>query len=112
MRPRAAKKIHCHLKGPVVLRIGRYVGLRTSSLLAFPLEMVAQRGLTADRGSQPLCLRLFLHPLEMGCNAFGLHRAPAWRVVERRRQFQRIVASTDRRRGLHRTFSERPRAKN
>src|SRR5215470_18534928 len=106
----AAQEIKRHVERLVVLRIRRKVGLRAGLLLAFTLEMAAQRGLAARVGARLQLLRNVLQHLDVGRDALGLDRAAGWREVARRGEPKRAIAGAERNDGLHRALAERARA--
>src|SRR5262249_56217912 len=94
----------------VVLRIRRDVGLRAGLLVAFGLEMSAQRSLAAGVGARLELLRNLLQHLDVGRDALRLDRAPGRAEVTRRGQPERAVAGAKRKERLHPTLAEGPRA--
>src|ERR1700704_4022757 len=107
--PGAAQELERRIERPVVLGLGRDIGLRAGLLVALRLEMAAQRGLALGlgRGARLHLLRHFLQDLDVGRDALGLDRLAGRREVARRGEAKRAVAGAERNDGLHRALAER-----
>src|SRR6516165_10262921 len=105
----AADEFQRHVERLVVLGFGRDVGLRAALLVAFGLEVAAQRGfaLGLDRRPRLYLLRNVLEHVDVRRNALGLDRTARRREIARRGQPQGTVAGTERDDGLHRALAER-----
>src|SRR5213080_2394707 len=105
-----ADEIERGVKRLVILRIRRDIGLRAGLLVAFGLEVSAQRSLAARVGARLELLRHLLQHLDVGRDTLRLYRASGRREVARGGQPERPIAGAERNDGLHRAFSERARA--
>src|ERR1700751_2376600 len=94
----------------VILRIRRDVGLRAGLLVAFGLEVAAQRSLAARVGARFELFRHVLQHLDIGRDALRLDRAAGRGEIARRGQPQRAIAGAEWNDGLHRALAERARA--
>src|SRR6516164_3317191 len=103
----AADEIERGVERLVVLRIWRDIGLRAGLLVAFGLEMAAQRSLAARVGAR---FELFWHLLQhfdVGRDTLGLDGASGRGEVAPGCQPQRAaIAGPERNDGLHRALAE------
>src|SRR4029453_2002944 len=106
----SADEIERSVKRLVVLRIRRDIGLRAGLLVAFGLEVSAQRSLAARVGTRFELLRHLLQHLNVGRDTLRLYRASGRGEVARGGQPERPIAGAEGNDGLHRAFSERARA--
>src|SRR5213595_1570660 len=105
-----ADEIERGVKRLVVLRIRRDIGLRAGLLVAFGLEVSAQRSFAARVSARFELLGQLLQHLDVGRNALRLDRAAGWGEVARGSQPERPIAGAERNDGLHRALAERARA--
>src|SRR5262244_1902766 len=107
----AADEIVRGVERLVVLRLRRDIGLRAGLLVAFGLEVAAQRSLAARVGAR---FELFWHLLQhfdVGRDTLRLDRTPGRGEVAPGCQPQRAaIAGAERNDGLHRALAERARA--
>src|SRR5215472_15423936 len=103
----AADEIERSVKGLVVLRIRRDIGLRAGLLVAFGLEVSAQRSLAARVGARFELLGHLLQHLDIGQDALRLDGTSGWGEVACGCQPQRSIAGAERNDGLHRALAER-----
>src|SRR5262245_17963116 len=106
----AADQVERELARLVVLRIRRHVGLRAGLLLAFGLDVPAQRGFAARIVPRLELLGNLLEDLDIRRDAAGLDRAAGRGEVARGGEPQRAVALPKRDDGLHRSLAERARS--
>src|SRR6266498_1521961 len=106
----AADEIERGVERLVVLRIRRDIGLRAGLLVAFGLEVAAQRSFAAGVGARLELLGHLLQHLDVGRNTLRLDGAPGRGEVARGCQPQRPIAGAERNDGLHRPLAERARA--
>src|SRR6266487_1876964 len=103
----AADEIERGVERLVVLRTRRDIGLRAGLLVAFGLEVAAQRSFAAGVGARLELLGHLLQHLDVGRNTLRLDGAPGRGEVARGCQPQRPVARAERNDGLHRALAER-----
>src|SRR6476659_2971734 len=106
----AANEIKRGVERLVILRIRRDVGLRAGLLVAFGLEVSAQRSLAARVGARFQLFRHILQYLDVGRDALRLDRAAGRGEIARRGQPQRAIAGAEGNDGLHRALAKRARA--
>src|SRR5205085_7499429 len=85
---RAADQLKRGVERLVVLRIRRVVGLRAGLLVAFCLQMAAQRSFALRVGPRLELVRYLLKHFDVRYDALGLDRAAGRREVARRGQPQ------------------------
>src|SRR4029077_10533184 len=98
-------EIECGVKRLVILRIWWDVGLRAGLLVAFGLEVPAQRSLAAGVGARLELFRHLLQQLDIRRDAPRLDRAAGGGEIARRGQPQRPIAGAERNDGLHRALA-------
>src|SRR5438034_6572027 len=102
----ATNEIERGVKRLVVLRIRRDIGLRAGLLVAFGLEVSAQRSFAARVSARFELLGQLLQHLDVGRNALRLDRAAGWGEVARGSQPERPIAGAERNDGLYRALAE------
>src|SRR5205809_7382716 len=105
----ATNEIERGVKRLVVLRIRRDIGLRAGLLVAFGLEVSAQRSFAARVSARFELLRHLLQYLDVGRDALRLDRAAGGGEVTCGGQPKRPIAGAERSDGLHRALAERAR---
>src|SRR2546430_7249162 len=101
-----ANEIERGVKRLVVVRIRRNIGLRAGLLVAFGLQVSAQRSLTARVGARLELLRHLLQHFDIGRDTLRLDRASGWGEVARGSQPESPIAGTERNDRLHRALAE------
>src|SRR6266516_7695488 len=106
----ATNEIERGVERLVVLRIRRDIGLRAGLLVAFGLEVSAQRSFAARVSARFELLGHLLQYLDVGRDALRLDRAAGGGEVTCGGQPKRPIAGAERSDGLHRALAERARA--